>query len=187
MRTEKQMFDLIINIAKENKRIRAVVMNGSRVNPNVNKDIFQDFDIVYVVEETQSFINDKSWINIFGDISFMQYPDENIYYKNDIEKSYGYLMQFTDGNRIDLHINTLEKELEELKQDKLSVVLLDKDNRLPKISKSSDKEHWVKKPTEDQFKCTCNEFWWCLNNVAKGLWREEIPYVQDMLNYAVRP
>jgi aminoglycoside 6-adenylyltransferase len=45
----------------------------------------------------------------------------------------------------------------------------------------------VKKPTEQNFLDTCNEFWWCLNNVAKGLWREEIPYVMDMLNYCIRP
>lgn len=30
-------------------------------------------------------------------------------------------------------------------------------------------------------------FWWTLNNVAKGLWREEVPYIMDMLNYCVRP
>jgi aminoglycoside 6-adenylyltransferase len=29
--------------------------------------------------------------------------------------------------------------------------------------------------------------WWCLNNVAKGLWREEIPYAMDMLNMYLRP
>ena len=26
-------------------------MNGSRANPNAPRDIFQDYDIVYVVEE----------------------------------------------------------------------------------------------------------------------------------------
>lgn len=31
-----------------------------------------------------------------------------------------------------------------------------------------------------------NEFWWCSNNIAKGLWREEMPYVQDMTNVIVR-
>lgn len=34
--------------------------------------------------------------------------------------------------------------------------------------------------------CTCTEFWWCLNNVAKGLWREELLYVNDMINFCVR-
>ena len=38
-----------------------------------------------------------------------------------------------------------------------------------------------------EFLAVCNEFWWCLNNVAKGLWRREIPYVQDQLNQIIRP
>lgn len=41
MRTEKEMYDLIINTAKEDERIRAVYMNGSRTNVNAPKDIFQ--------------------------------------------------------------------------------------------------------------------------------------------------
>ena len=70
--------------------------------------------------------------------------------------------------------------------DSLCKVLLDKDNCLPEILPSSDKNYWIHKPALEQYLCTCNEFWWCLNSVAKGLWREEIPYVQDMLNFVVR-
>lgn len=49
MRSEKEMFDLILDIAKGDDRIRAVYMNGSRTNQNAIPDIFQDYDIVYVV------------------------------------------------------------------------------------------------------------------------------------------
>lgn len=44
----------------------------------------------------------------------------------------------------------------------------------------------IEKPTEEQYMACCNEFWWCSNNLAKGLWRKEMPYVQDMANYVVR-
>lgn len=56
LRTEKEMYDLILEIAQKDDRIRAVYMKGSRTNENAPKDIFQDFDIVYVVTETASFI-----------------------------------------------------------------------------------------------------------------------------------
>lgn len=59
--------------------------------------------------------------------------------------------------------------------------------QLFEIPKEADKDHCVKKLTERQFFETCNEYWWSLNNVAKGLWREEVPYVMDMINYCVRP
>ena len=46
MRSEQEMLDLIVGIAREDKCIRAVIMNGSRANPNAPRDFFQDFDIV---------------------------------------------------------------------------------------------------------------------------------------------
>ena len=66
MRTENEMYSLILEVAKNDDRIKAVYMNGSRANENVPKDMFQDYDIVYVVEETQSFIEDKDWVRVFG-------------------------------------------------------------------------------------------------------------------------
>lgn len=187
MRTEQEMFDLILNIAKKDERIRAVFMNGSRTNPNAVKDIFQDYDIEYVVKETKSFREDTSWIDKFGERLYMQYPEGNSFFPGDIENCYAWLMQFTDGNRLDLTICTLTQALQDIRNDKLFKILLDKDKCLPYIPEATDEVHWVKKPTECQFMDACNQFWWCLNGVAKGLWREEVPYVMDMLNDAVRP
>jgi aminoglycoside 6-adenylyltransferase len=186
MRSEKEMFDLIVGVAQKDERIRAVYMNGSRTNPNAPKDIFQDYDIVYVVTETASFINDKKWINVFGDLLMIQEPDKNNQscgIQMDFEHSYGYLMLFTDGNRIDLHIQT--KENMDI-DDKLTVPLLDKDNCLPFIPAPTDIDYQVKKPTEPQFLSRCNNFWWCLQNVAKGIWRDELPYAKQMFEYPVR-
>ncbi len=59
-------------------------------------------------------------------------------------------MQFTDENRIDLHIQTLEVLIKEYGRDKLTVPLLDKDNCLPQIPAPSDEDYWVKKPTYGQ-------------------------------------
>ncbi len=184
MRSEKEMLDLIITVANNDTRIRAAYLEGSRANPNAPKDIFQDYDVVYVVTETRSFREDKDWINQFGERLYMQYPEENIYYPSDVENCYGWLIQFTDGNRLDLHVKTLENAHNSLELYKL---LSDKDNTMPQKQLVSDERYWVKKPMPEQFYCTCNEFWWCLNNVAKGLWRNEIPYVMDMINFQIRP
>lgn len=187
MRTESEMFNLILTIAKEDDRILAVYMNGSRTNPNAPKDIFRDYDIVYVVKETKSFQEDKTWIDQFGQRLFMQYPDEGFFATDSTEEFYGWLIQFADGNRLDLHVQTLEAACRDIKKDTLCEILLDKDGDLPQISESSEQTYWVQKPLEAEFLAVCNEFWWCLDNVGKGLWREEIPYVQDMINMHVRP
>lgn len=186
MRSEKEIYDLILDIARNDERILAVYMNGSRTNINVPKDIFQDYDIVYVVKETKSFIEDKKWIHRFGDILYMQYPDEFPGEKNNKENRYAWLMQFTDGVRIDLSIQTISFTLNHIHDNKLCRILLDKANVLPNIEESSDITHYVQKPSEIEFLACANEFWWCSNNIAKGLWRNEIPYVQDMTNFIVR-
>lgn len=66
MRTETEMMDLILGYAKNDDRVRAVVMNGSRANPSAPRDLFQDYDIVYAVTELASFTADHSWIDVFG-------------------------------------------------------------------------------------------------------------------------
>ena len=191
MRSEKEMMNLIVGIAERDERIRAVYMNGSRTNPNIEKDIFQDYDVVYVVKETRSFVDDKNWITLFGEILIMQLPDDNDNAwgaNHDFSRSYAWLMLFRDGNRIDLSIETIEKARESFAKDydKLTIVLLDKDNILPKCLPPSDEDYWVKKPTEEQYRAQCNEFWWCLNNVAKGIARDELPYAMWMYNVIVR-
>lgn len=184
MRTESEMLNLIVQTAKEDSRIRAAYLEGSRVNPNAPKDIFQDFDVVYIVNETRSFIEDKSWINRFGERLFMQVPEDTVYSNDNVEESYGWLMQFKDGNRLDLHVTLYDKAKSQLE---LYKVLVDKDGLFSVNEQTNDEVYWIKKPSEDEFLCTCNEFWWCLDNVAKGLWRDEIPYVLDMLDFNIRP
>lgn len=76
MRTEAEMYELILNIARNDERIRAVYMNGSRTNPNVPKDIFQDYDLVYVVTDTSAFIEEKKWIDNFGE-SYLRFYKDN--------------------------------------------------------------------------------------------------------------
>lgn len=184
MRTEAKMISLIKDIAFKEENIRAAYIEGSRTNPNAPKDIFQDYDIVYIVTTTKPFREDKEWINNFGKILYMHYPEDNVFYPSDVENCYGWQIQFADGNRMDLHVCTKENALANLE---LYQILVDKDGIVPYPQETTDERYWVKEPREIEFKCTCSDFWWCLNNVAKGLWRNELPYAMDVINFVLRP
>ena len=67
MRDEREMLELIVGVARKDDRIRAVYMNGSRSNRKIGKDIFQDYDIVYVVRENRPLYEDTGWIDVFGE------------------------------------------------------------------------------------------------------------------------
>ncbi len=186
MRTGQEMLDLIIETARQDPRIRAVMLNGSRANPNASRDPFQDFDVVYFVTDVEPFVADKTWIDRFGRRMMMQMPELMGDPPPSGDGCFVYLMQFTDGNRIDLTLYPIDR-IDDSEDDSLSVVLLDKDGIFPSLSPASDRDYLPEPPPAKAFADCCNEFWWVSAYVAKGLWREEILYAQHFLDCIIRP
>ncbi len=182
MRTEQEMFNLILDYAKSNKKVRAVYMNGSRANPNAIKDKYMDFDIVFVVKDFESFVSNMSWIDVFGDRLILQMPETMRC--PDGTGHFNWQMLFTDGNRIDLVLIPYEKQ-ELIKHDSATVVLLDKDNILPNFPPASDSDYIIKPPSKLYYDSCCNNFFWCMQNVAKGIKRDEFPYAFEMYNFII--
>lgn len=186
MRTEQEMMKLILDYALQDNRVRAVGMNGSRVNGNAPRDIFQDYDIVYFVTEKESFLSDPGWVNWFGEILIMQTPEGMSLFPPELGERYTYLMQFTDGTRIDLMLAPLSFAQEYVKEDTLTVLLLDKDGIFPPLPEPDDRIHHVKRPNAACYYDCCNEFLWTACYVAKGLWRDEFLYAAYHLEQCVR-
>lgn len=177
--------DLILTKAKNDERIRAVMMNGSRVNPNVTKDRFQDYDIVYVVSNLESFTSDHSWVDYFGGRIIMQMPEDMILPPATHNGIFIYLMLFTDGNRIDLKLVPIDL-LDQMELDSLSEILLDKDKRFNPLPPANDSDYIVAKPDSKEIADCSNEFWWVSTYVAKALWREELSYAKFTMEVPVR-
>jgi aminoglycoside 6-adenylyltransferase len=185
MRSEQEMLDLILSTAANDERIRAVMLNGSRANPNARRDIFQDFDIAYFVTDLDSFIGDHRWIERFGEFMILQMPEAMGDPPPMNDGHFAYLMQFADGNRIDLTLFPLTR-LHEFERESLSLMLLDKDNIFKPLPPPSESDFRPEPPTAKTFDDCCNEFWWVAPYVAKGLWREEIVYAKSIMENAVR-
>lgn len=185
MRSEQEMLELIITTAQNDDRVRAVIMNGSRTNPNAPRDIFQDFDIVYLVTAVDPFTDDHSWIQHFGELIILQMPEAMQDPPPQNDGSFTYLMQFSDGNRIDLSLVPMAKR-DQLGNDSLSLLLLDKDGLFQPFAPPSDSDYLPRPPTAQAFSDCCNEFWWVCLGVAKGLWREEITYAKYISDRFVR-
>ncbi|HSF81233.1 MAG TPA: aminoglycoside 6-adenylyltransferase [Anaerolineales bacterium] len=185
MRSEQAMYELILQTARNDERVRAVILNGSRANPNAPRDLFQDYDVIYIVTEVESFKQDPAWIKYFGEMLILQLPDDMHDPPPSDGASYAYLMQFADGNRIDLSLYPLVK-LDELGKDSLSILLLDKDGLFEPFPPANESDYLPKPPTAKAYADCCNEFWWVCVYAAKGLWREEILYARTMLDQVMR-
>lgn len=186
MRTKKQMMDLILNFAQTDDRIRAVAMNGSRLDENITPDRFQDYDVVYFVREMESFLTDPAWVDYFGPRIIMQTPEDGRLFPPELGGWYTYLMLFEDENRIDLMLIPLSDTERYCKADTLTKILLDKDGLFPALPAPSDAMYHIKRPSAERYAGCCNEFWWVSTYVAKGLCRRKIHYAIWHLNQCLR-
>jgi aminoglycoside 6-adenylyltransferase len=179
MRNEQEMMDLILDFARKDERVRAVTMEGSRMNAKAPRDRFQDYDITFMVTDLDSYKAGDAWLEVFGRRIIMQKPDGMALFPPERGNRWSYLMLFEDGNRIDLTLVPIQ-EMESCfrSADSLTAVLLDKDKRCPPLAEPSDRDYWVKKPSREFADDCCNEFWWLSAYVVKGLCRDEFLYAQ---------
>jgi len=189
MRTEQEMMELILNFAAQDDNIRGAYMNGSRANPMIPKDEYQDYDVVFACHDIQRYMDDHSWIETFGKVAILQEADKSDTQLYDISprfESYIFLILYQDDVRTDLCFKTMKQALIEYGTDSSTVLLLDKDHRFKPLEPASDKDYHIQKPDQFTVECSINEFYWCLQNVAKSCARDQVPYALWMMNGPIR-
>lgn len=171
MRTETEMLDVILKTA-ETLQVAAVAMSGSRTNSQAPQDEFQDYDVVYVVENLDELISDLSWLGQFG--------------KRIIEQEVRlghrrlYLMLFEDSNRIDLTLCPKEHIKEWVNSEAGFTVLEDPENLFEAYFQKPER-YWTSPASAIEFEKACNEFWWVSAYVVKGICRKQVIYATDHL------
>ena len=171
MRTETEMLDLILQIAKT-LQVKAVAMSGSRTNPKAPKDEFQDYDVVYVVDDLDNLTSDLSWLDQFGKRIIEQEVALNHRRLN--------LMLFEDGNRIDLTLCPKEHIKEWVDSEAGFTVLEDPEHLFEHYSQNLER-YWTSPASAIEFEKACNEFWWVSAYVVKGICRKQVIYATDHL------
>lgn len=171
MRTDQEIFELISQTAKS-LQVEAVALSGSRTDTKAPKDEFQDYDVVYIVDDFDNLTSDLSWLNQFGKRIIEQ------------EVSLGnrclYLMLFEDGNRIDLTLCPKEHIQEWVDSEAGFTVLEDPENLFEPYFPNPER-YWITPATETDFEKACNEFWWVSAYVVKGICRKHVIYAIDHL------
>ena len=171
MRAETEMLDLILQTAKT-LQVKAVAMSGSRTNQNAPKDEFQDYDVVYVVDDFDNLTSDLSWLNQFGKRIIEQ--------EVTLDHRRLYLMLFEDGNRIDLTLCPKE-HIKEWVESEADYTVLKDEKGLFESYTTNPQRYWISPASETDFEKTCNEFWWVSAYVVKGICRKQVIYATDHL------
>lgn len=171
MRTEAEMLDVILKTA-ETLQVQAVAMSGSRTNQKTSKDEFQDYDVVYVVDDFDNLMSDLSWLDYFG----KRIIEQEVV----LDHRRLYLMLFEDGNRIDLTLCPKEHIKEWVDSEAGFTVLEDPEHLFEPYSQNLER-YWTSPATETNFVKSCNEFWWVSAYVVKGICRKQVIYATDHL------
>ena len=171
MRTESEMLGLILQTAKSLK-VEAVAMSGSRTNPKAPKDEFQDYDVVYVVDDLDNLTSDLSWLE--------QFDTRIIEQHNVLGNRRLYLMLFEDGNRIDLTLCPTEY-IQEWVDSEAGFTVLEDPKGLFEPYLPSPQRFWTSPASAIEFDKACNEFWWVSAYVVKGICRKQVIYATDHL------
>ncbi len=170
-RSQEQMLRLISQTAKT-LQVEAVAMSGSRTNPKAPKDEFQDYDVVYVVDDLDNLTSDLSWLDQFGTRIIEQH--------NILGNRRLYLMLFEDGNRIDLTLCPTEYIQEWVDSEADYTVLKDEKGLFVPYSPNPQR-YWTSPASAIDFEKACNEFWWVSAYVVKGICRKQAIYATDHL------
>ena len=171
MRTETEMLDVILKTA-EPLQVVTVAMSGSRTDTKAPKDEFQDYDVVYVVDDLDNLTSDLSWLDQFGKRLIEQHVL--------LGQRHLYLMLFEDGNRIDLTFCPKEHIKEWVESEAEFIVLEDKKGLFESFSPKPQR-YWTSPASETDFEKACNEFWWVSAYVVKGICRNQLIYATDHL------
>ena len=171
MRTETEMMNLILQIA-ESLKVDAVALSSSRTNDHAPKDEFQDYDVVYLVDNLENLISDLSWLDQFGNRLIEQH--------NILGNRRLYLMLFEDGNRIDLTLCPKDHIQEWVDSEAGYTVLVDEKGLFESYTTSPER-YWTSPASQIDFEKACNEFWWVSAYVVKGICRNQLIYATDHL------
>ena len=171
MRTETEMLNRILQIAKT-IQVEAIAMSGSRTDTTAPKDEFQDYDVVYVVDDLDNLTSDLSWLDQFGTRIIEQ---EVILGHRRL-----YLMLFEDGNRIDLTLCPKD-HIQEWVDSEADYTVLKDEKGLFESYTTSPQRYWTSPVSPIDFEKACNEFWWVSAYVVKGICRKEAVYATDHL------
>jgi aminoglycoside 6-adenylyltransferase len=190
MRTEKEILYIVLDTAREDDAVRAVIRTD--LLP-IRKYLFS-YQFCFIVDDIEKYDDDKTFETCFGKRVLLYRGDKN--YPEMFPGAKAHLMVFEDG--ITLVINTMDKDTflsrfnRENSYENVWIgdtykKILDKDNILPEIERLEETQTiFADTPTKEIFDNTCNEFWWVMKTFAEYTLRKELPSAMFYLNVAVR-
>lgn len=182
----------IVQWASEKDAVRAVLMTSTRAVPGAPRDILSDYDIILILKTLEPFVNDRSWLEDFGETLVVYwdpiYPDPQ--YGIDICAN---VTQYASGLKIDFTLWPVALFRKIAAAPELTAeldagyrILLDKDHLTDRMRPPTYQAYIPTPPTLEEYLIHINDFLSDAPYVAKCLWRGELMPVKWALDYDMK-
>jgi len=170
------MIDKLLEWAREDANIKALVMTGSRVKGT--SDELSDYDIVVLAEEGHLYLQDDRWMPYIGKVWL--FIPEKVKFQGKIFGTR--LVLFEGGINVDFTffpVKFLDRLVKAGAFREPYEVLLDKVGVTEHLKAVSFLEQKIKKPSEKSYLQLVREFWFEAYQMAKSLKREDLWVVKS--------
>lgn len=176
MRDRIEALEEILEFARSDENIRAVILQGSLANPVNRIDELSDIDPLFYVKDVSKLSENDEWLNQFGVIISRQYGE---FISEDNISSYIRMVIYEDGLKIDFGIapTTLINDVDNLMIYK---VILDKDGLIWPKKVENEANFYSVKPTSIEYQKVIFDFFWNITYIGKSLHREEMYFAKFM-------
>ena len=190
---EDPVIQRFIRWGQEHKAIRAMLLTGSRANPNASVDAWSDYDVVLVVEDIHPFFVDRAWLQDFGRV-IVAYWDP-IHPVPDFAglEQVGNVVLFQDGLKIDFVVWPVELLRRLARSPVLPAgldlgyaVLVDKDRLAAGIHTPTYTAYIPTPPTNEAYQKVVEDFFSDVPYVAKCLRRDELMPAKYCLDFDMK-
>jgi aminoglycoside 6-adenylyltransferase len=179
----------ILAFAREDPRVRAVILNGSRARAGAKVDEFSDTDVALVVDDLEGFVADETWHLGFGE-QLVSFPNDGRF---EGQRVHNRLVLYRDGVKVDFLCWPVEVMAPLSKRSPLPPfldqgydVLVDKGGLCAGLAAPTGGAFTVTKPSESEFSSLVNEFWWETTYVARNLARGDVLFARYNLDFVMK-
>lgn len=159
--------DAILDWARHEHAIRALVVTGSLARLDDTTDEYSDLDVQVIATDINRYIEDDRWLDHLGDV-WIRYP---------LHQTAPYrLVWFSGGIKVDFHFlapDTLQGDQLTDEYTRGYQVLLDKDDRFRDFPPSPRLFPQAPPPSAVEVQAAINEFWFEAIHVAQFIRRRE--------------
>lgn len=186
---EADVIARIVDWARAEVAIRAVVLNGSRANPRAALDVLSDYDIALFVGDAGWLAGGEHWTGGFG-MPLLRVEDREPLHGIDTLNS---MVLYDEGAKIDYSVWPVALAARIRETGKLPPDLdlgyrglLDKDGLTANWPPPTHTAYAPTKPSAQEYQALIEEFWFVATYVAKYLWREELLTAKVILDYELK-